>query len=412
MIIRPFDPEKDTEAIRRVWQEVGWFEKGKKEHEEGLDCLIRAGRAIVGEIDGTAECLVMTTSGSMQYLDTAISLSGVSGVTTSRVARKQGLASRMTARAIATDAALGFLISGLEMFEQGFYDQLGYGTGCYTHGVAFDPKQLSVDYPRRPPKRITRDDWEAVHQSRRNKKTRHGAITLDSPNMTRAGMLATPDAFGLGFHDGPEGELTHHVWVIPEKGEHGPYSIRWMSYQTWEQFLELMGVIKTWGEQIHLVRMDEPADIQVQDLLQRPIYHKSVTADSKFETSMWTGCGWQKRICDLAGCLERTHLECAEMRFNLVLSDPIERYLDDDSPWRGCGGSYVVTLGERSGAEAGTDPEAPTLMASVNAFTRLWLGVRPATGLAVTDELSGPTELIDQLDRAFRLPLPIHDWDF
>ena len=31
----------------------------------------------------------------------------------------------------------------------------------------------------------------------------------------------------------------------------------------------------------------------------------------------------------------------------------------------------------------------PTLTATVSAFTRMWLGVRPATGLTITDDLQG-----------------------
>jgi hypothetical protein len=38
--------------------------------------------------------------------------------------------------------------------------------------------------------------------------------------------------------------------------------------------------------------------------------------------------------------------------------------------------------------------------------------VRPATGLAITDELSGPSILLSQLDRCLKLPEPKPDWDF
>jgi hypothetical protein len=121
---------------------------------------------------------------------------------------------------------------------------------------------------------------------------------------------------------------------------------------------------------------------------------------------------WQMRICDLPGCLAQTCLPGDGIDFNLVLSDPIARFLPDDAPWRGVAGDYVVTLGPSSRADPGTDSSLPTLAASVGAFTRLWFGVRPATGLAVTDELSGPPELLDALDRALRLPDPQLDWDF
>ena len=120
----------------------------------------------------------------------------------------------------------------------------------------------------------------------------------------------------------------------------------------------------------------------------------------------------QARICDLEGCLARTHLMGEEVRFNLVLSDPIERFLDQDAPWRGVSGEYMVWLGPSSTAARGRDDNLPTLTASVGAFTRLWLGVRPATGLAFTDELAGSPELLHAIERALRLPEPHPEWDF
>jgi hypothetical protein len=101
------------------------------------------------------------------------------------------------------------------------------------------------------------------------------------------------------------------------------------------------------------------------------------------------------------------------------LTDPFEYAPGEDSQWRGVAGDYVVTLGPSSGAEQGSDDALPTpddalptLSASVNAFTRMWLGVRPATGLAVTDNLVGPPPLLEALDAVLRLPDPKPDWDF
>ena len=76
------------------------------------------------------------------------------------------------------------------------------------------------------------------------------------------------------------------------------------------------------------------------------------------------------------------------------------------------GGEYVVSLGGSCGAERGRDSALATLEATVGAFTRLWLGVRPASGLAITDVLSGPRELLTDLDHVLRLPEPHPDWDF
>ena len=95
-----------------------------------------------------------------------------------------------------------------------------------------------------------------------------------------------------------------------------------------------------------------------------------------------------------------------------MMADPIRQFLPDTASWRGVGGDYIISLGPSSSAEPGRDALLPTLKASVSAFTRMWLGVRPASGLAVTDQLCGPPDLLEELDWALRLPDPRPDWDY
>jgi hypothetical protein len=408
---RDYDPPKDKDAVHRIWREVGWLEEGEKK-AEAVDLLVECGRALVAEVNGEAECLVTTAPGTIRYLDEELPFSAIAGVTTSRVARKQGLAGRLTARAIASDAADGALVAGLGIFEQGYYDQFGFGTGGYEHWTGFDPAQLRVDVAARVPRRITSDDWAIAHASRLARLQGHGSCNLIPPEVTRGEMLWSEKNFGLGYCDGPGGELTHHFWCWVKEAEHGPYTVGWMTFQTPEQFLELMALIRNLGDQVRLVKMREPQGIQLQDLIERPFRQRQVSEKSRFESHMHASAYWQMRICDLRGCLERTHLRGDDVRFNLNLTDPIERFLAEDAPWHGIAGEYVVTLGPSSSAEPGIDGALPTLTASAGAFTRLWLGVRPATGLAVTDDLSGPPELLDELDWALRLPEPKPDWDF
>jgi len=225
-------------------------------------------------------------------------------------------------------------------------------------------------------------------------------------------MHKTETAFGLGYYDGPNGELTHFFWCRPESVQHGPYRVLWMVYHDRAQFLELMALLKGLGDQVYLVTMREPPGIQLQDLIAEPFRQRRTREDSKFEPGIRAVAYAQFRICNLPACLAQTHLWDDSLRFNLPLTDPIEHFLDESSEWGGVAGHYVVTLSPSSGAERGLDATLPTLTASVGAFTRLWLGVRPATSLAMTDELSGPPGLLEQLDRVLRLPEPKPDWDF
>lgn len=127
---------------------------------------------------------------------------------------------------------------------------------------------------------------------------------------------------------------------------------------------------------------------------------------------MHSAAWWQVRILDLKACVETLHVAGEPVRCNLTLTDPIGRYLDADAAWRGLSGEYTVCLAEESSIEAGHTPGLPKLSASVGAFSRLWLGVRPATSLALTDELQGPPELLAVLDERLRMPTPRVDWGF
>ncbi|MDH7568149.1 MAG: GNAT family N-acetyltransferase [Armatimonadota bacterium] len=407
MQYRPFNPQHDREAAHRIWREVGWLKRGE---EAAMDRFLEGNRALVAELNGQAECLVLTMPGTIRYLQEDLPLTVVTGVTTSRVARKQGLAGRLTARAVAAAAAEGALVAALGMFEQGYYDRLGFGSGGYEHWLHFDPAHVRVPVRARVPQRLTADDWQAAHAARLARWRGHGGCNLTPPQMTRRDM-EVEDAFGLGYADGPNGEWTHYFWCSAHRPEWGPYHVHFMVYRTRDEFLELMALLAGLGDQVRLIELREPAGVQLQDFLVKPFRHRAITERSRFENTMHASAYWQMRICNLPGCLARTSLPGPEVRFNLRLTDPIASLLPD-GPWQGVGGDYVVCAGSRSWAQPGADAELPTLQASVGAFTRLWLGVRPATGLAVTDDLTGPPELLAALDHAFRLPDPHPDWDF
>jgi GNAT superfamily N-acetyltransferase len=408
-VLREYDAKKDRVSARRIWREVGWVQD-KEQHLVELDRFIASGSAFVAEVNGEAECLVSTVPGTMRYISHDLPLCAVTSVATGRAARKQGLATALSARAVARAAAEGALVCGLGVFEQGFYNQLGFGSGGYEHSVSFDPGRLVLDTQARTARRLEPDDWEAAHRSRVSRMRRHGGINLTPPDVTRAEMVWSKNGFGLGY--GSQGELTHSMWCEAKNVEHGPYRVHWVSYRTPAQFLELAALLRSLGDQIRLVQLREPPGIQLEDLLKQPMRERQLSRSSLFESANRGLAYWQARIVDLPGCLQHTCLQADQIRFNLALSDPIVSFLDEAEPWKGVAGDYVVTLGPSSGAEPGVDSTLPTLRASVGAFTRLWLGVRPATGLAVTDDLSGPPSLLDKLDWTLLLPDPKPDWDF
>jgi len=207
------------------------------------------------------------------------------------------------------------------------------------------------------------------------------------------------------------GKVSHHMWCSA-KGEYGPYRVNWMAYRTKDQFLELMALLHSLGEQVRSIRLQEPPSVQLQDFIRQPFRMRQITERSSHENRMTAGAYWQVRILDLNRSMSATKLDCQPIRFNLTLTDPVAALIPDDSPWKGIAGEYIVTLGPESSTEPGVNAELPTMRASVNAFSRLWLGVRSATSLSWSDDLEAPEALLQALDRDLRLPVPLPDWEF
>ncbi|NNE09541.1 MAG: sterol carrier protein domain-containing protein, partial [Gemmatimonadetes bacterium] len=277
--------------------------------------------------------------------------------------------------------------------------------------VSFRPADLALEGKARIPVRLGIEDAGRMHRNRISRMKRHGACRITSPGFTKAEAFWTCESgFGLGYEDG-NGELTHHLWFGKMTGENGPLRVDWLAFRTWEEFRELLLLIKGLGDQVWTVSMIQPAGIQLQDLIRGPIasYHR--TKGNDHVTMNRAVAWWQMRMIDVPGCLAATSLACDEMSFQLRVTDPIADKLDGDG-WRGAGGDYVVKLGSACEAEAGRDQGLPLLETDIGTLTRMWLGVLPASGLAAIGRLQAPDELLAALDRAFALPEPKPDWPF
>lgn len=411
MTFRPFDPEKDLTAVRRIWEEIGWIDRDEEDDAKYLEIFLRASRAIVTDIDGSAECMVTTTEGSLRHLDSELSLNIVGSVTTSLIARKQGLASQMTAALIAEAAQSGIELSALGMFEQGYYSRLGFGTGPYEHRVQFDPSQLRIANKARAPQRLTPDDFKDIHFALTNRWATHGSVKVFKADHVHAEMGWTNDALGLGYRN-DAGQLTHFIWG-ENKGEHGPLTINALAYQNAEQLLELLAMLKGLGDQIYSVSILEPSHLQMQDLINSPFRRQTTTEGSEHEEGNYAEAFWQIRINDLESVLAKTHLPGRpELCFNLELADPISEFLGEESAWQGIGGDYTIILGQNCSATAGRQSGLPLLKASVGGFSRLWLGCASATAISLAGELEGDHELLESIERSLCLPLPKTGWEF
>ncbi|MEM8903997.1 MAG: hypothetical protein AAGF02_09870, partial [Actinomycetota bacterium] len=94
-LLRPYDPDRDRDAVGRIWCEIGWIE-GDDHQLVALDRFLSIARATVAELDGSAELCVTTADGTLRHGASDLAMSAVTSVTASRLARRGGLASTMT----------------------------------------------------------------------------------------------------------------------------------------------------------------------------------------------------------------------------------------------------------------------------------------------------------------------------
>lgn len=397
MQIREYEDD-DLAAVQRMWQECGWVDEDGAAH---LGDFLADADAVVAEVDGDAETCTVIHDGTMHHTGTALPAAAVTAVTTSRVGRKQGLARATLDAALRRATDRGMVVSVLGMFEQGFYDGSGFGTGSEMLIVRTDPAHLDPSLPYRRPLRLSLDDIPDMVRALQARDVTHGGVTLPSVAQRRAERQWDDNAFGLGYRDA-DGELTHFVWCST-KDEHGPYEVREWAWRDGAELRELLGVLRSLGDQVRTIVLPEPAQLQLQVLIDRPGRMKltRTTGEHRFElkASAW----WQARILDLPACVAALS-DAGELHCNLHLTDPLD--LEDVA------GDWVLHLGRESTAVRGHDEDLRTLTASVNAFTRLWLGVRPATTLATTGDLEGSPELLAALDHVIRLPRPDVQMDF
>ncbi|MCH2140437.1 MAG: GNAT family N-acetyltransferase [Phycisphaerales bacterium] len=408
-IIRVYDPNQDRSACVRIMEEVGWGLGDHKETGTLWDSYISDCSVLVAEMQGEAEAWAICRDGDMRYLNQVLPLGFITGVATSRIARGQGLALRTTASIIAEAAERGSPIARLGIFDQGFYDRLGFGSLGYIRLSTIDPSSLRVPRLTRPPHRLTIDDAEVMHACRERRMRWHGACNLTGTGATHSEILWEKTKFGLGFKN-QDGQLSHCLLLKP-KGEHGPYALDWMAYETSEQFIELLSVLKSLSDQVHGILMADPPHVQMQDMIETPFRTLRSREGGTFDMKPRSNAYEQLRILDLHACINAVTLPGETVQFNLELDDPIADWLPADAAWKGIAGSYRVTLGSSSNVEEGAEPSLPTVTATVGALSRLWIGARSAASLSISDDFRCAPELCDAIDRVMRLPRPITDWD-
>ena len=319
---RQLNFNKDIQSIKRIWREIAWATHENK--EKAMDIIFAVDDTVVGCINGEPECSVLAQSGTMRLDETDLPLCVIAAVTTSRIGRGQGFAQNLTAWQLARGAKKGAAVAALGMFDQGFYNKVGFGTGAYTNEFAIDPSSIDVSVKPRTPSRLSEADSDAMLKAMVNRPLKHGAVVINNAHSARAECLMSENSFGLGYFSGKT--LTHFIWLSGE-GEHGPYTLEKIGYSNGEQLLELLALLKSLADQIYSIKLREPPEIQLQSMLKRPFREQAIAEEGKYYAEQNTYAWYQLRILDLPACVSAVRYSGSPVRFNLSLTDPVTEVL-------------------------------------------------------------------------------------
>ncbi|NNE97008.1 MAG: GNAT family N-acetyltransferase [Acidimicrobiales bacterium] len=411
-----FDFDRDMDDVLAMWKEVGWCDEERTEPFVREFFQANDGRSVVARLNGRAESVAHRSLGSIKYgADRELSAGAITAVTTSRIGRRLRGASRLTARSVATLGGEGCAIALLGMFEQGFYDRFGFGVGPYEHVVRVSPGSLRVPCEYRTPERFDFENhseelYEAVVRRHRG----HGGLLIGGERAARTIVMLDQQSSVYGYRT--DGVLSHWI-AVEHQGEHGPDNVIAWAYETPAQCLELLRLCQEWSDQTDVIRFTEPVWLQAQDFIDAPGTNRRRTHGSKASVSTEAFAWWQIRILDLAACVRP--MVAVEDPFDVVvdLSDPIGSHLVDsgyDGSWEPLTGLWRLSFSESHSAERLPDgSEAADLTTSVNALSRWWLGVLPASALAAVGQMDGDPAIFERLDLlTAHLPRPQPGWDF
>ena len=176
-MLRPARLPDDRDGIHRVWREVGWIGTGERDRD-ALDAVLAETAALVVDVDGQVEGHGGAHHGTIRHGDVDLPALMVGAIVVGRRARKRGFARALTSRLVADGAAEGAAVACLGVFDQGFYEGVGFGMGPAMTKTRFDAASLAVPVPSRMPVRLTIEDGARMMANRQARARGHGNATF------------------------------------------------------------------------------------------------------------------------------------------------------------------------------------------------------------------------------------------
>ncbi|MBI5836173.1 MAG: GNAT family N-acetyltransferase [Candidatus Eisenbacteria bacterium] len=334
---------------------------------------------------------------------------GIAAVAVSPDARREGVAAALLNESLRQMRARGDSIAMLYPFRHDFYRGHGYGLVGERHIFEVPPASLPLHEARRHVRVLRREEYPRVHECyARLMKENHCWLERTRKMWQKRLKAAETRVYGVHREGEDDGELAGYA-VCENRDFDGRPGLEVTDYAAeGETALQaILGLLSSLRDQVWMVRIFAAPDEHFAARLVEP------EAPLRNEMGAWYGFsvagrlafGYMARVLDVQRALAQRHYHpCLPLVAAFTVKDP-------SVP----GGAVrsVLTLGAEGGAPAKVTPlrRGASLRASitlpVDLFSQCFFGYLPWS-VAAREELfvQRGDDVLAELDRAFRVPLP------
>ncbi|HVP39362.1 MAG TPA: GNAT family N-acetyltransferase [Candidatus Saccharimonadales bacterium] len=361
------------------------------------------------ELDGRPAGALMMIPFHVWLAGARFQMGGIAGVAVSPEARRAGVAQALMQEALRAMRARGDSLSMLYPFRHDFYRRYGYGLVGERHIFDLPPAALPQYEARRQVRALRREEYPRVHECyARLMKSQNSWLERTRKMWARRLKDAETRVLGVEREGEEDGELAGYC-VCEHRTWDGRPCLEVTDYaaESESALRAILGMLSALRDQLWMVRIFAAPDEHFAARLvepQEPI-RSDMALMAGFSSAGRLGYGYMARVLDLPAALATRRYEPCEP---LVAAITVR-----DASLSGGAARAVLSLGPAGGAPAKTLPlrRGEALRANldlpVDLFSQCFWGYLPWTA-AAREELfiRRGDDVLAELDRAFRVPLP------
>ena len=365
---------------------------------------------LVAELDGRHAGQLTMIPFRMWFTGVRFAMGGVAGVAVTPEARRSGVAQGLLHECFKHMRSRGDVVSLLYPFRHEFYRNYGYGMIGERHVFNVPPASLPAYPGRKRVRAMAREEFPRVYDFY-SRLVQSRSVWLERNLKQWAAKLKSPETrvFGVLAEEGEGAEDLSGYLIYEYRDLHGRPGLVVSDYGAEDEssLQAILGFLSSLRDQIEQVRIFAAPDEYFAQRLIEPQFPQRDPIPNLYSRAGYLSYGYMARVLDVQKALAlRRYAPCEAMTVALTVRD---------TTLAGGAVRTVLALGPE-GRSLGTRPVGTpargrmmraSLELPIDIFSQCYFGYLPWTvALREGQGKQRGDEVLPELDRAFKVPLP------